>query len=63
MVQEVGQVGYGPQYVAAMLAAPLQDVVAVSFTPTSAFDQTPGPRAGAQVCSPPTSPSPPTPQP
>ncbi len=24
MVQEVGQVGYGPQYVAAMLAAPLQ---------------------------------------
>ena len=63
MVQEVGQVGYGPQYVAAMLAAPLQDVVAVSFTPTSAFDQTPGPRAGAQLCVPPTSPSPPTPQP
>ena len=29
MVQEVGQVGYGPQYVAAMLAAPLQDVVEV----------------------------------
>lgn len=63
MVQEVGQVGYGPQYVGAMLAAPLQDVVAVSFTPTSAFDQTPGPRAGAELCSPPTSPSPPMPQP
>ena len=49
MVQEVGRVGYGPRYVAAMLAAPLADVVAVSFVPTSAFDQTPGPRAGAAL--------------
>jgi hypothetical protein len=49
MVEEVGRVGYGPRYVAAMLAAPLHDVVAVSFTPTSAFDQTPGPRAGAAL--------------
>ena len=63
MVQEVGQVGYGPQYVAAMLAAPLQDVVAVSFAPTSAFDQTPGPRAGAELCAPPAPPTPPLPQP
>lgn len=49
MTQEVGKVGYGPHYVAAMLAAPLQDVVAVTFTPTAAFDQTPGPRAGAAL--------------
>lgn len=51
MEQEVGKVGYGPHYVAAMLTAPLEDVVAVTFTPTSAFDQTPGPRAGAALAS------------
>lgn len=49
MEHEVGLVGYGPRYVGAMLAAPLDDVVAVSFTPTAAFDQTPGPRAGAAL--------------
>ena len=49
MQNEVGQVGYGPAYVAAMLAAPLADLVAVEFTPTAAFDQTPGPRAGQPV--------------
>jgi hypothetical protein len=49
MQSEVGRVGYGPDYVAAMLAAPLADVVAVEFTPTAAFDQTPGPRAGQPV--------------
>ncbi|MCD6661806.1 MAG: hypothetical protein LT082_00215 [Comamonas sp.] len=42
----ISQVGYGPDYVAAMLSAPPQDVVAVEFTPDEAFDQTPGPRAG-----------------
>lgn len=63
MVQAVGRVGYGPQYVGAMLAAPLQDVVAVTFTPTSAFDQTPGPRAGAELCAPPAPPTPPVLQP
>jgi hypothetical protein len=49
MVNEVGKVGYGPRYVAAMLAAPLQDVVAVTFKPAAAFDQTPGPRAGSAL--------------
>ena len=43
---ELAQVGYGPEFAAAMLSAPLEDVVAVQFTPESAFDQTPGPRAG-----------------
>ncbi|KRD16612.1 hypothetical protein ASE39_12040 [Acidovorax sp. Root267] len=52
MEHEVGLVGYGPRYVGAMLAAPLADVVAVSFTPTAAFDQTPGPRAGAALTGP-----------
>lgn len=45
----VGQVGYGPDYVAAMLAAPPHDLVAVEFTPETAFDQTPGPHAGAPL--------------
>ncbi|EER59644.1 conserved hypothetical protein [Acidovorax delafieldii 2AN] len=49
MQEEVGRVGYGPAYVAAMLSAPLDDLVAVEFTPTAAFDQTPGPRAGRPV--------------
>jgi len=52
MEHEVGLVGYGPRYVGAMLAAPLADVVAVSFTPARAFDQTPGPRAGAALPAP-----------
>ena len=43
---ELAQVGYGPEFAAAMLSAPLEDVVAVQFTPESAFAQTPGPRAG-----------------
>lgn len=41
---EIGKLGY-PRYLSeAMLAA--DDIVAVSFTPSAAFSQTPGPRAG-----------------
>jgi len=49
MEQEVGRVGYGPRYVQAMLGHRLEDTVAVSFVPDQAFDQTPGPRAGAPL--------------
>ncbi|MDY0108302.1 MAG: hypothetical protein RBS27_16600 [Giesbergeria sp.] len=49
MQHELAQVGYGPDFVAAMLSAPLEDVVALQFTPLAAFDQTPGPRAGAPL--------------
>ncbi|MBA4113427.1 MAG: hypothetical protein C0492_08750 [Verminephrobacter sp.] len=49
MLDELAQVGYGSDYVAAMLSAPLADVVALQFTPQAAFDQTPGPRAGAPL--------------
>lgn len=45
----VGLVGYDAAYVAAMLSAPADDLVAVEFSPESAFDQTPGPRAGAPL--------------
>lgn len=45
----VGQVGYGPDYVAAMLSVPPDDLVALEFTPEAAFDQTPGPHAGTPL--------------
>ena len=46
MEHEVGCVGFDARFVRAMLAWRLEDVVAVSFTPSEAFDQTPGPKAG-----------------
>ena len=47
MEHEVQRVGYAPAMTRAMLAHRLDDVVAISFEPEQAFDQTPGPRAGA----------------
>lgn len=49
MEREIGQVGFAPPLTRAMLAHRLEDVVAVRFTPEQAFDQTPGPRAGAAL--------------
>lgn len=52
MYVAVGAVGLGPGFVDAMLAAELDALVAVEFTPDEAFDQTPGPRAGNALGSP-----------
>ncbi len=49
MEHEILQVGFAPELTRAMLAHQLDDVVAVSFTPEQAFDQTPGPQAGARL--------------
>ncbi len=49
MTQAIGAVGLPPAYAAAMLAYDLDDLVAVSFAPEAAFDQTPGPKAGAHL--------------
>ncbi|MCD6076601.1 MAG: hypothetical protein K0R89_539 [Ramlibacter sp.] len=49
MEHEIQQVGFGPSVARALLAHRLEDVVAVRFTPEQAFDQTPGPRAGAAL--------------
>ena len=49
MEHEVQKVGFGPPMTRAMLAHDLEDVVAVRFTPEQAFEQTPGPRAGAPL--------------
>ncbi|MDM0013582.1 hypothetical protein QTH87_14170 [Variovorax sp. J22P168] len=49
MEQEVGHVGFDARFVQAMLAFDLEDVVAVRFRPSEAFDQTPGPKAGSPL--------------
>jgi hypothetical protein len=49
MEREILRVGYPPEMTRAMLAHRLDDVVAVRFVPEKAFDQTPGPRAGAAL--------------
>ena len=56
MVGELGAIGVGPDFAAAMLASELDDLVAVNFEPEQAFDQTPGPRAGAAIAPPGTPP-------
>lgn len=49
MEHEILQVGFAPELTRAMLAHQLDDVMAVSFVPEQAFDQTPGPQAGARL--------------
>ena len=49
MEHEIQQVGFAPPLTRAMLSHRLEDVVAVRFTPEQAFEQTPGPRAGAPL--------------
>ena len=49
MEDEIQLVGFAPPLTRAMLAHSLDDLVAVSFTPEQAFDQTPGPRAGTPL--------------
>ncbi|MES2977224.1 MAG: hypothetical protein V4731_02275 [Pseudomonadota bacterium] len=49
MEHEIACVGYAASFTRAMLACQPGDVVAVSFEPEEAFDQTPGPKAGAAI--------------
>jgi hypothetical protein len=46
MEHEIARVGFPATVTRAMLAFRLEDVVAVTFKPEQAFDQTPGPGAG-----------------
>jgi hypothetical protein len=46
MEREIQRVGHPPAVTRAMLAWRLDDLVAVSFAPEQAFEQTPGPKAG-----------------
>lgn len=49
MEHEIGNVGYDAPFVQAMLAFDLNDVVAIRFSPSEAYDQTPGPKAGSAL--------------
>lgn len=49
MTRELGSIGLPPTFAAAMLAFQPDDLVAVSFEPEEAFDQTPGPKAGSAI--------------
>lgn len=49
MQDEVSRVGFDPAYTRAMLAHQFDDLVVISFEPSQAFDQTPGPKAGAAL--------------
>ncbi|WP_114968486.1 hypothetical protein [Rhodoferax ferrireducens] len=49
MQEEVSRVGFDPAFTRAMLAYQFDDLVVISFEPTQAFDQTPGPKAGAAL--------------
>ena len=49
MEYELARVGFDARFVSAMFAWQLDDLVAISFEPEVAFDQTPGPRAGAAL--------------
>jgi hypothetical protein len=46
---ELAAIGYGAGLGRRMLAHNSEDVVAVTFRPEQAFDQTPGPQAGARL--------------
>ncbi len=49
MEDELRRVGFTNALAQALLASSLDDLVALSFEPELAFDQTPGPKAGAAV--------------
>jgi hypothetical protein len=49
MRHEVQRVGFAPDFTEAMLAFRLDDLVAVSFAPRQAFQQTPGAQAGTAL--------------
>lgn len=48
-VAELASLGHPADMVRAVVTAPPGDCLAVSFLPAQAFDQTPGPRAGAAL--------------
>lgn len=46
LASELGQLGFEPVLIHALLGVPDEDVVMISFTPEEAYSQTPGPNAG-----------------
>jgi hypothetical protein len=48
-VEQLSALGYPPELPRTLLAGPRSDFVAVTFTPSAAFLQTPGPNAGTAL--------------
>ena len=48
-VNEVVPLGFAAPVVRSLLDFPDDDIVSIAFTPTAAYDQSPGPRAGAPL--------------
>ena len=48
-VEEIRTLGYRDPFASAMMMAVAEEAVGIRFTPTSAFDQTPGPKAGRRL--------------
>jgi len=48
-VDEVATLGFTAALVRSLLDFPDEDIVAITFTATAAYDQSPGPRAGAPL--------------
>ena len=49
LAADLASTGFSREFALRLLDAPDEDIVAVRFLPRSAFDQTPGPRAGAPL--------------
>lgn len=47
--REIAHVGHGPDYARVLFAHVEGDLQAIDFTPAAAFEQTPGPNAGAPI--------------
>ena len=47
--REIGLLGHTDEQAQAMFAFRLDDLVAIDFTPSAAFEQTPGPKAGTPL--------------
>jgi hypothetical protein len=48
-VEHVGKLGHPPDLVRRLMACEPGDLMTVTFTPSAAFSQTPGPRAGCAI--------------
>lgn len=55
MIGEFQAIGYPPAFTRAMLARPGTRIIAIAFTPLAAYQQSPGPGAGALLGAPPPS--------
>ena len=50
--EEVGAVGFGAEFQQSIMSGAEEEAVAVTFQPTAAFEQTPGPSAGQPLAVP-----------